>query len=444
MSLRSLFLLAFVFASLPFIFRNPYLGALMWSWLGFMNPHKLTFGFTQFFPFAAIVAAVTILGLLASKEPKRMPWCGVVVLWLLFWLWTSLSYLQAENPEYAWEEFSRFGKINFMLIVTMLLLTSRRRIEGLLVVIVGSLFFYGVKGGIFTLRGGGEGTVWGPEKSFIAGNNELAFALVVVMPLAWYFYEQYYRSYKWVRYGLPVVGALTVLSILGSQSRGAFLAVAAMLVVFWLRARRKLMPTLLIAVGAVAALAFMPSDWTERMQSIQEYQLDKSAQGRINAWKTAINLANDQPIMGGGFRTFTPEVFARYAPDPTNVRDVHSIYFEVLGEQGYVGLALYLLMGIAVLVTCSRIIGLAKRYRDLSWAADLARMAQVSFIGYAVGGAFLGLAYFDLPYTIMALVACTYAVVREQIRTAEEKASLPPPQPVVLRPAQPGWSRPGV
>jgi probable O-glycosylation ligase (exosortase A-associated) len=443
MSLRSLFLLAFVFASLPFIFRNPYLGALMWSWLGFMNPHKLTFGFTQFFPFAAIVAAVTILGLLASKEPKRMPWCAVVVLWLLFWLWTSLSYLQAENPQYAWEEFSRFGKINFMLIVTMLLLTSRRRIEGLLVVVVGSLFFYGVKGGIFTLRGGGEGTVWGPEKSFIAGNNELAFALVVVMPLAWYFYEQYYRSYKWVRYGLPVVGALTVLSILGSQSRGAFLAVAAMLVVFWVRARRKLMPTLLIAFGAVAAVAFMPADWTERMQSIQEFQLDKSAQGRINAWKTAINLANDQPLMGGGFRTFTKEVFAKYAPDPTNVRDVHSIYFEVLGEQGYVGLALYLLMGIVVLVTCSRIIGLGNRYRDLSWAADLARMAQVSFIGYAVGGAFLGLAYFDLPYTIMALVACTYAVAREQIRTAEEKAKLPMPQPVMQRPAQANWSRPG-
>jgi probable O-glycosylation ligase (exosortase A-associated) len=443
MSLRSLFLLAFVFASLPFIFRNPYLGALMWSWLGFMNPHKLTFGFTQFFPFAAIVAAVTILGLIASKEQKRMPWCGVVVLWLLFWLWTSLSYLQAENPKYAYEELTRFGKINFMLIVTMLLLTSRRRIEGLLVVIVGSLFFYGVKGGIFTLRGGGEGTVWGPEKSFIAGNNELAFALVVVMPLAWYFYEQYQRSYKWVRYGLPVVGALTVLSILGSQSRGAFLAVGAMLVVFWMRARRKLMPTLLIVVGAVSALLFMPADWTERMQSIQEYELDKSAQGRINAWKTAINLANDQPFMGGGFRAFVPEVFEKYAPDPTNVRDVHSIYFEVLGEQGYVGLALYLLMGIAVLVTCSRIIGLGKRYRDLVWAADLARMAQVSFIGYAVGGAFLGLAYFDLPYTIMALVACTYAVVRDQIRTAEEKAKLPTPQPVVQRPAQPTWSRPG-
>jgi hypothetical protein len=70
-------------------------------------------------------------------------------------------------------------------------------------------------------------------------------------------------------------------------------------------------------------------------------------------------------------------------------------------------------------------------------------MAQVSFIGYAVGGAFLGLAYFDLPYTIMALVACTYAVVRDQIRTAEEKAKLPLPQPVVQRPAQPTWSRPG-
>ena len=201
------------------------------------------------------------------------------------------------NPSGAFFEWGRFSKINFMLIVTALVLTTRARIEGALLVVVLSLAFYGMKGGLFTLRGGGEGTVWGPDNSFIAGNNELAFALVVVLPMAWYFYLQYSRAYKWIQWGAPVAAGLCLLSILGSQSRGAFLAVAAMLAFLWLRTRQKVVTGLLVAVAGVAALMFMPQDWTDRMESIRTYQEDGSAQGRINAWKFAINLANDHPVV---------------------------------------------------------------------------------------------------------------------------------------------------
>ena len=420
MSLRSLFVLVAVFSSLPFILRSPYVGILMWEWLGFMNPHRLTWGFTYDFPFAQIVAIATILAMFVSKEPKKSPWSALVVAWLLFWAWTSVTALNAQNPVGAWNEWSRFSKINFMLIITMMVLTTRARIEGALLVVVLSLAFFGIKGGIFTLRGGGEGTVWGPADSFIGGNNELAFALVVVLPMAWYFYSQYARAYAWIRWGAPVVAGLCLLSILGSQSRGAFLAVGAMLGFLWLRARNKLMTGVLVAIAAASALVFMPLDWTERMESIRNYQEDGSAMGRINAWQFAINLANDHPIAGGGFNTFTPALFARYAPVPDAVHDAHSIYFEVLAEQGYVGLALYLLLGVLTIVTSGRVIRIAKRHPELNWAADFGRLSQVAFVGYGVGGAFLGLAYFDLPYTLMAFIACAHALVtREALRLSQ-------------------------
>ena len=422
MSLRGLALMVIVFGALPMVLARPYVGLLMWMWLGFMYPHRLTFGFTYSFPFVQVVAIVTLVALAFSKESRRLPWSGLVVAWLMFWAWTLITTLQALNPEPAWEEFIRFSKIQIMIAVALVLLNTRERIDAAVAVVAASLFFYGVKGGLFTLLGGGDYLVWGPEDSFIAGNNELAFALVVVLPLAWYLFTAYASRYRWVRFGVPAAAALSLISILGSYSRGAFLAVAAMLFFLWVRGRRRMMIFGLAVLGGLTALAFMPAEWIDRMESIRTYAQDPSALGRLNSWRFAIELANAHPVTGGGARAFTPELFQQYAPDPENFHDAHSIYFEVLAEQGYVGLMLYLILGITALVTASRTAAIAKRRTELAWAGDLARFAQVSLIGYAVGGAFLGLAYFDLPYTVMAFIACTYGLARReeaQLRAGE-------------------------
>jgi probable O-glycosylation ligase (exosortase A-associated) len=141
--------------------------------------------------------------------------------------------------------------------------------------------------------------------------------------------------------------------------------------------------------------------------------------GRINAWHFAINLANDRPILGGGFGTFTRDLFQIYAPNPDDVHDSHSIYFEVLAEQGYVGLILFLLIFYLTLRSCKWIIRHSKNDESRKWAYDLAAMIQVSLIGYAVGGAFLGLAYFDLPYNLVAIVVITRLIISEQLSASE-------------------------
>jgi probable O-glycosylation ligase (exosortase A-associated) len=174
----------------------------------------------------------------------------------------------------------------------------------------------------------------------------------------------------------------------------------------------------------------MPDQWFERMSTIKTYEEDGSAMGRINAWWTAFNLANDR-IFGGGFETWQWDVFQRYAPDPNNVRDVHSIYFEVLGEHGYVGLFLFLLLLALTWLKCGSVIRAVKGVPDMAWARDLAAMIQVSLVAYMSAGAFLGLAYFDYPYHLIAMVVVLHYLVgeRTQLTGNRQPVQQPSPQP---------------
>ena len=126
------------------------------------------------------------------------------------------------------------------------------------------------------------------------------------------------------------------------------------------------------------------------------------------------NLALDRPLVGGGFEPYTTDVFRRYLPDYVSVHSAHSIYFQVLGEHGFVGLALFVIFWMLTWQLSRRIIKHTKKDPEAKWAYWLAAMVQVSLIGYFVGGIFLNLAYWDMPYFLMTALAVTWHVVRSQ------------------------------
>jgi probable O-glycosylation ligase (exosortase A-associated) len=113
---------------------------------------------------------------------------------------------------------------------------------------------------------------------------------------------------------------------------------------------------------------------------------------------------------------FIAQTFRQYAPEPFRVHDVHSIYFEAMGEQGFIGFCIFMLLWLFTWLRARQVIHRCKNDPDNKWAADLAAMIQVSLIGYAAGGAFLGLAYFDLPYHLMAtlLLAAKFSGVLDK------------------------------
>lgn len=400
-----------VFGSLPFILKRPWIGILVWTWLGFMNPHRMAWGFSTTMPFAYIVALTTFASMLMHRVPKRIPWERETVVLALFIGWMLITTINALFPAYAWEQFEKIIKIQVMIFVAMMLITTEDRLKWLVWVIAISIGVYGLKGGIFTIIHGGAFRVQGPPGTFIEGNNELGLAVAMTVPLL------YFLARNATPLSLrPAVYAITVLNAIGAigtQSRGAMVGMAIMGLVFWFKSRQKFMVAILGALSILVIAQIMPEEWYDRMNSIKTYQDDGSAQGRINAWWTAFNVAKAR-ITGGGFETFQPVVFQFYAPNPYDVHDVHSIYFEALGEHGFPGLFLFLLLALLTWRSASSIRKAVKGIPERLWWAELATMVQVSLVAYLVAGAFLGMAYFDYYYNLVLIVVVMKVILHKE------------------------------
>ncbi|HCY63349.1 MAG TPA: putative O-glycosylation ligase, exosortase A system-associated [Oxalobacteraceae bacterium] len=399
--MRDLILFAIVFGLLPFIIKRPVIGVLGFTWISLMNPHRLTYGAAYDFPFAAILAAVTLTSLLFSKDPKRFPLTSATIVLILFVVWMNITTLFAQETDLAWREWDRVMKTFFMTFVAISVVNSEKDIKAYAWVLALSLGFYGFKGGLFTLLGGGTSHVVGPSYTYIGDNNALALALVTILPLIWYLRLQ--ANNKWLRTSMTGLVLLTGMAIVGSYSRGALLAGGAMLFFLWVKSAHKLRTGLAVLLIVPLIFIVMPDKWFARMETIDNYKEDASAMGRINSWKFAANVAKDN-LTAGGYRVFTPKMFMVYAPNPLIFYDAHSIYFQVLGEHGFIGLLLFLSMMFFAWRTGKRVLVASKSRDDAKWIADLAAMCQVSIIGYAVAGAFLTLAYYDLYYSIIVLL----------------------------------------
>ncbi len=403
--MRDIFVILVVFGTLPFILKRPYIGILLWSWLGYMNPHKLSWGIATEMPFAQITALVTVAGLVLNyrKEPVRMVWTRETILLVFFIFWMFVSTLDAVFPHFAWPQMNKVFKIQVMTFITLLLINERYRIHLLIWMIALSLGFYGVKGGIFTITTGGGYQVRGPLGTFIGGNNEIGLAMIMTLPLMRYLHLQ--ADKIWLKLGLAGAMFFTVVAVLGTQSRGALVGLVVMGAYFFLKSRNKFFIALPIMLIVPLALSFMPQSWWDRMNTIRTYEADQSVNERFDAWAFAIRQALNDPFTGGGYNVFAGKT------------DAHSIYFEILGEHGFVGLGLFLLLGLLTLSTGNRIKRMTRKVPELLWAQDLATMIQVSLVGYAASGAFLGLAYFDLYYHLVVIMVMLRVVVEAQLDT---------------------------
>ena len=423
--MRDLVVTGIVLGVLPFVLRHAWLGVLLWTWLSIMNPHRLTWGFAYSMPFAAAAAGATLIGLVTTRDPVRLPKQGTVVVLITFILWMCATTAFAFSPVESFDQLVKVLKIQLMTIVALAVLHDKLAINLFVWVNALSLGFFGVKGGIYTIQTAGAGRVWGPG-GFIGGNNEVGLAILVTIPLMYYLFLT--ATKKWIRRGLIGAMLLSAVAVLGTQSRGAFLAIGVMAFVMWLRAPRKaLLGAVLFSVG-IAGLAIMPWSFGEKVASITGYKEDSSAMGRINAWETAINVANSRPF-GAGFEMYNRFIWGLYAPnpaedraaDPSIVRAAHSIFFQVLGEHGWRGLFLFVLLWWLTWRDAGWLRRKSRGDPEFQWVFMLASMFQVALVGFMVGGMFLSLAYFDLPYNLMVTVVVTRRWLEHRLK---EKASI--------------------
>ena len=244
--------------------------------------------------------------------------------------------------------------------------------------------------------------------TFLGDGNDFAWSVCIVVPFALFLVQIVESRFKKMLYlGLT---CLLILMVVGSQSRGGSIALGASILYFVLKGNRKIIG--LMGLGALVAivLLFAPTVYLERMKTIEDYKTEGSAQGRIMAWNSAMRMAIDHPLIGVGAGHFAVKYGVEYRPPGIGRTDIpwsnaHSIYFLTLGEFGFTGMLFLLGLIITNMLRNERSIrnasnstaSLAESHRKLAVAM------QASFIGFAVGGAFLSGLYYPHLYILAAL-----------------------------------------
>jgi putative inorganic carbon (HCO3(-)) transporter len=409
MPLRAVFLIIFIAASLPICFFRPAYGVVVWIGLAFLNPQSYTWTAFDAFPWAAAVAAPTLAGMLLFdhrwKQLASRTFLFLVILWLWFSVTTVVSTNTAAFVHHSADTWARWKFVTKILVMTacmVAVVSSFSRLRRLVLSVAACFAFYVVKSFPFIVATGGAFRLYGPDRSMIADNNDFGLALNMTLPL--YFFLAQTESRRWVKACFACLFVITIPAIFFTYSRGALVGLAAVGSAMLLQSRRRFALLPILAVGIAIGISIAPGTWRDRMDPTRSDAIDASALARLNSWGFARALAADYPVTGGGFDTFTSELYEQYSPrDLGTIWGPHSVYFQVLAEHGYVGLALYLVLVGSCFAATRKIYKLARARGD-TVIAGYSQMFKFSLIGFLSAGVFLGRAYFDYFFTIVGCV----------------------------------------
>ena len=428
--MRDYLIVAIFVGAAPFCLFFPYFGVLMSSWIAYFNPHRFAWGFATSLPVAQIIVIPTIIGTLFTKSTNRRLITRESLLLLFFWVWVCLTMLNAyfeplflDHLAEGTARLIEFSKIMVLTSLTIILITSKEKLKYLLMVTAFSLGVLALKGTIFGILTGGEFRVWGPPQSFIADNNDFGLALNMTLPMLFFLgRDEENRKLKFI---FKITFLCTVAAVLLTYSRGALLGIAVVMAALALKSRYKLLSAFMLVMVAFLVISFAPAAWMARMGEFAGGSLDVSAHQRLTSWAFAWNLAKQYPITGAGFECFTPNLFAMFSPRDAQTwlaghtsSGPHSIYFQVLAEQGFVGLGVFLGLLASCILSARRLQKQVANNTAVSWIATYAQMVEVGVLAYMVSGAFLGRAYFDLYFQLVAILILLKIMYKKEVRAA--------------------------
>ena len=421
--MRDLFLIGFLFSLFAMGLRRPFLMVLAYIYIDIVSPQRLTYYLLNTVPIS-LMAVVAALGGWALADDKRdsrfTARQGAILLLLIYCAITT--YFGADFPVEAKDKWDWVWKALAFAVFLPLTLRTRLRVEALLLFMILSLSSIVIVGGIKTLFTGGG---YGELNLMVVNNTGLyegsiisAVAVAAIPVILWLMKHGTIFPPDWrVRaFGLGLIFACLLIPV-GTSARTGLLCIGLLAVLMLRDVKRRLLYIGALAVAGVAVVPLLPASYTERMNTIRTYQGDESASTRLAVWKWTLDYVSSNPF-GGGFNAYLQNSL-RY--DITTVRGsahdskveqkvttdraraYHSSYFEMLGEQGWPGLFLWLGINIAGLL---RMESLRRRYRKaddpLHWGGQLAGALQHAHLIYLLGGAFVGIAFNPFLYQLMA------------------------------------------
>jgi len=371
---------------------------LVLNWIWFQRPSDFSYEFWSTMPLFTIALAIAIgSNFIRGQFHPRFP--PILVVFLAFLCWITLSTAFAYNEDVAWSTYRRFLPSMWLApVVLFATIHDLRLLRWVLWVAAGSIALTAIKTSVvITAQGGAflEQQISG----FVGDNNVFGLVLCLVVAILMGLRTTLPKK-RWVPSVFFGALALVLVCIVYTRSRGAFATVGVILFVGAILSGRPVRNVLLLVFLAVGAYIAIPSEYLERLSTLSNLSADESAQGRFENWELAWLTALENPIFGVGPENHMP-YNAALRQDVT-IRVAHSIYFQVLGELGFVGLAIYLLfvwMGLRALYkTWRAMIPVVENHPDLAWVRDTAFWLTCGYIGYIFGSALLNMLYIEFPW----------------------------------------------
>ncbi len=411
MSLRDLAVLAFTLFCIAMALRKAWYGVLALAVFAYLNPHAYAWGPVRSLPLFQVLFLVVAFKTLMEKDRQPIPRDWRVTAFFILWAYFFVTTTVALVPSAAWDRLWFVSKIYLPFIFTLILINTRQKLYYLIITIAASIGIVAVKGGIFALATGFNHRIYGPPATQFEENNAFAIAVIINIPLLILWYRE--TGNQLLKKGLLVAIGLHYLSALASWSRGALLAMGATTLVLLWNSKRRYLAILALAISIPIIIQALPEGWFERMHTLENYEQDSSAQGRLKAWKDGFNYALRNPLTGAGFEGW------RWV----TTKDWHSSYVEMFSEHGFIAFGIWFSMLVGTLISLTRLAKRAKGIPDLTWVENYSYMIRASLVAYMVGTAFLGLSYWDLLYHLIFIAVLVKKFANEDIQEYRYKST---------------------
>ena len=435
--MRGALFLVLYLSMLPAALSAAHVGVMVYVWTSLISANEYVYGFLQVVPYGKLAIAVAILAILAEKTRKKSYIDLYYILLIAFMLQCAISFaFSLTSIDRTYTLADRIWKIALICLLMNPVLRGRLQIHSMVLVISIGMGIHGVLEGLKYLVTGG-GHVMLPPANF-GDNNSFGLFVLMVLPLLMYLFR--YAVDPFVRLALIGSMLMSTVTIIGTGSRGAFLGFLAVTLMMIVQSKRRITSLIVVAAVAGALAWFVPSKVYDRVDTIQTAGEDRSFMSRVVAWKLNTLVALDRPFLGGGFSSMEdPKVWAAYLPkfstldfiptaDPDKPRAAHSIFFQALGDTGFIGLFLYLAILATTILTLGKIRKITVGNAPLGWAFDLAGYLRLTMIAFVVSGAALSVVFFEMPFILFTLVSVLRRTVKDELEALGAKPALSPPK----------------
>lgn len=410
--LRSLWLLFLYISFVGLSCSAPFVATLGYVWVDTFQPQAVAYLILNQLPVAMIMGVIALGGYLMLDRRSPPPLTMQTALQISMACWITLTMLWAQAPEAGWVKWDwAFKTVAFAAFIPFVI-RSRVQIEAFAQTYVFSLAANLVPFGLKVLMsGGGYGMNLGLQSgnSGLAEGGLLSTNCLMIVPLAIFLasHSQLIPKLKVLPLGYWAIAALSVITAIGTYERSALIGLVVLGAYMWMRTKHKF-GFGIVAVIAVCLVVYTTSSaWNDRVATIGDFQKENSAYTRVLVWKWTLGFTATHPF-GGGFMTYLVNSIELppNGADPGHIefgRAFHSIYFEVLGEQGYPGLVIFLLLAGSTFLMLRRVAKNARPYPELRWVVGLADALQSGLAVFMSSGAFVGIAFQPMFWYFIAL-----------------------------------------